>query len=75
MATVMNKADPGAALDKALTKYNRENAGNPNGSLTPQFSGEIVLDTTYQVLWQAQDTSNNSWVLKTPSLFDGEPAA
>ena len=49
-------------VDKPLTTYNRENAGTPNGSLTPEFVGEVVLDTTNARLWQAQDLSNNSWV-------------
>lgn len=61
MAIVADRAGVGT-LDKPLTKHNRENAGNPNGVLTPQYSGEIILDTTNAVLYQAQDLSNDSWV-------------
>ncbi|MCI0557525.1 MAG: hypothetical protein MN733_03440 [Nitrososphaera sp.] len=62
MPTVVNKAEPGTPLDKPLTKHNRTNAGDPNGSLTPQYSGEIVLDTTNKKLWQAQTLLNTDWV-------------
>lgn len=62
MATVPNKADFAAPIDEPLTKHNRTVAADPNGSVTPLFSGEIVLDTTSKQLWQAQDLSNTSWV-------------
>lgn len=48
--------------DKSYNMYNRENAGEPNGSLTPQYAGEIVLDTTNNQLWYAMDLTNDSWV-------------
>lgn len=48
--------------DKPFDTYNRTNAGDPNGSLTPQYSGEIVLDTTNSQLWYAAGTANNTWV-------------
>ena len=64
MATVANLGDAGdfSVIDPPLTKQNRSNAGDPNGSLTPIFSGEIVLDTTNKKLWQAQTLLNSGWV-------------
>ena len=54
-------------LDKSFCYQNRTNAGEPNGSLTPQFAGEIVLDTTNDALWKAVGLANNTWVtLTTP---------
>lgn len=64
MAIVVNKAD-GAFVDRPYGTYNRSNAGEPNGSLTPQYAGEIVLDTTNNALWKAMGTANNSWVTLT----------
>jgi hypothetical protein len=53
--------------DKSFDYPNRENAGEPNGSVTPQYAGEIILDTTNNTLWKAVDASNDSWVtLTTP---------
>lgn len=67
MAIVMNKAT-GFTEDKSFCTPNRTNAGEPNGSLTPQYAGEIVLDTTGNALWVAITTANNSWVaLTTPN--------
>ena len=60
MATVPNKADFNAPVDKPLTKHNRTSAGAP--SFAPLYSGEIVLDTTTHGLWQAQSLANDSWV-------------
>jgi hypothetical protein len=70
MPTVRNLGDPTGAVDKPLTSANRSNAGNPNGSLTPQFSGEIIHDTTNQVLWQAQGLTNALWTLYSPGTQD-----
>lgn len=73
MATVPDKAGIGT-LDKSLVKHNRTTDADPNGTLTPEFSGEIVLDTTNKVLWQAQGTENNTWVVHKGDL-EYEPAA
>lgn len=54
--------------DKSFTHPNRTNAGEPNASLTPQYAGEIVLDTTNNLLWKAITTTNTSWVALTPSV-------
>jgi hypothetical protein len=66
MAIVPNLGVPGP-VDKSWCYQNRTNAGEPNGSLTPQFAGEIVLDTTNNALWKAVGTLSNTWVtLTTP---------
>lgn len=66
MAIVVEKSG-NTSIDKSFTYPNRVNAGEPNGSLTPQFAGEIVLDTTNNTLWKAITPANSSWVtLTTP---------
>lgn len=66
MAIVPNLAGT-TPIDKSFVFRNRTNAGEPNGALTPQFAGEIVLDTTNNALWKSIDTTNTSWVtLTTP---------
>lgn len=64
MAIVRN-GDGQGPTDKSFTSYNRTNAGEPNGTLTPQFSGEIVLDTTNNALWKAEGLASNTWVALT----------
>lgn len=53
--------------DKSFNSINRSNAGEPNGSLTPQFAGELVLDTTNNRVWKAVGVTNTSWVSITES--------
>lgn len=65
MARVANSAGT-TPTDKSFVHYNRTNAGEPNGSLTPEFAGEIVLDTTNNALWKAMGIANNTWVALTP---------
>lgn len=71
MATVAN-LDGGRVsgadrfVDSPLTKFNRENAGNPNGALTPQFVGEIIFDTTNDLRWRAADATNSNWYQLDP---------
>lgn len=65
MAIVANLARPGEAVDKPLTTHNRVTTADPNGALTPQFAGEIVLDTTNQCYWKAMGVVNNTWVALT----------
>jgi hypothetical protein len=52
--------------DKSYCLHNRTNAGEPNGSLTPQYGGEIVLDTTNNCYWKAMGITTTSWVALTP---------
>lgn len=66
MATVAEKGG-NQPLDRSYVNYTRANAGEPNGSLTPAFVGEIVLDTTNNALWKSMGVANNTWVtLTTP---------
>lgn len=51
--------------DEPWTTYNRTNAGEPNGSITPQYAGEIILDTTNNALWKAMGVANTTWVALT----------
>lgn len=68
MAIVHNAAEDGGFIDPPYCTWNRTNAGEPNGSLTPEFVGEIVKDTTNNALWKAIGTANTDWVtLTTPA--------
>lgn len=51
--------------DKPFDQYNRTNAGDPTGSLTPQYAGERVVDITNGTLYQALGTTSNTWVQVT----------
>lgn len=64
MAIVLNLARPSEPVDQKFQSFNRTNAGSPNtvGPLTPQYAGELVLDTTNAVYWMAMSPANNSWV-------------
>lgn len=64
MAIVPNLARQDSVTDRPFQSYNRKVAGNPNstGPLTPQYAGELVLDTTGNVYWFATSLDNNSWV-------------
>lgn len=53
---------PGPDRDYQLSEYNRTNAGDPNGVLTPLFVGELVLDTTNRALFYAMRSDNASWL-------------
>ena len=56
---------PGTPVDRdyAVASYNRANAGDPNGVLTPLFVGELVFDSTNKALFYALRSDNASWVL------------
>lgn len=43
----------GRTVDRRLASPNRTQAGTPLGSLTPQYAGELVLDTLNTQMWQA----------------------
>lgn len=72
MAIVADKAGAAAlgvgGIDRPYSTYRRSNAGEPNGSVTPAYAGEIVLDTTNNVLWKALNVTNSGWVLLTPGM-------
>lgn len=65
MAIVKNKARPDEPVDPSYDSYNRTNAGEPNGTITPAFVGETILDTTNNILWKSLSLANNSWVALT----------
>lgn len=57
----------GRGTDVKLSSPNRKNAGSPYGVLTPQYSGEMVLDTVNQQLYVGgASTDNTAW---TPVFF------
>lgn len=69
MAIVKNLGNVDTPIDPALCTYNRTNAGEPNGSITPLFLGEMILDTTNNILWKSLSLANSSWVALTgPSV-------
>lgn len=43
-------------------QYNRTNAGDPTGSITPLYAGERILDTTNGTLYQALGLLSSTWV-------------
>lgn len=61
MAIVKNKAQQGALTDPSFCSPNRTNAGSPAGTITPQYAGEIIMDTTNNVRWKAHGVGSNSW--------------
>lgn len=66
MAIVVNLANTSIPADKPWDSYNRTNVGEPNPAVTPQYSGEIILDTTNNNLWKAVGVAANTWVALTP---------
>lgn len=40
------------------------NAGNPTGTLTPQFIGQLVLDTTNNAFYRAKALTNTDWIVE-----------
>jgi hypothetical protein len=62
MAIVKNNAGFATAEDKSFCVPSVEGSGNPNSTVTPQFAGQIYLDTTQNVRWRAVDKTNDSWV-------------
>lgn len=66
MAIVTDLSGNNQGTDRKYNSYNRTNAGEPNGSVTPEFVGEIILDTTNNALWKAMGTANNTWIMLTP---------
>lgn len=50
------------AVDKSFCKYNRKGAGSPSATITPEYAGEIYLDTTGNDYYTAKGTTNDTWV-------------
>lgn len=63
MATVVDKSgnSPANGTDQKLEHPNRTNSGSPQGSLAPQYAGEIVHDTTNNDIYRAYGLSNSDW--------------
>lgn len=61
MAIVANKAIV-AALDVPYCTPNRSGGADPNGVVTPQYAGELYLDTAGKKIWMANSLVNTSWV-------------
>jgi hypothetical protein len=66
MATVVNRAAI-APVDKKLASTNRKIAFSPLGVTTPQYTGELILDTSTGTLWFASDNTVTGW---TPATFE-----
>lgn len=64
MATAANKAN--GQIDKSFCTPNRTNAGDPNGTLTPEYGGEIVFDETNNIRWKASGAGNHTWYPMDP---------
>ena len=61
---VDNAADAGLPtnVDRSYVHFNRTSAGTPLGTLTPLYSGEVVLDTTNGDYYYAAGQSSAGWV-------------
>lgn len=68
MAIVANLGNVSEPIDNKYCTWNRKNAGAPGGTLTPQYLGEIVLDTTNFTNWKAVGAANTDWVAITPRV-------
>jgi len=64
MAIVPNLAN--GQVDKSYCTHNRVSVVEPNGVLTPEYAGEIVLDTGGNAYWKAMGVANDTWVALTP---------
>ena len=62
MTIVANKDGGHPAIDRPYCTYNRIVAAPPPGITTPEYAGEIVLDSAGAGLWKAEGTGNTSWV-------------
>lgn len=49
-------------VDQRLSSPNRRNAGTPVGSLVPQYSGELVLDTIGNQIFMGNGSTNADWL-------------
>jgi len=52
----------GRTVDKPLATVNRWVSGNPNAAQTPQYTGEIIVDTTTAQAWRAGNLLNTGWM-------------
>lgn len=50
---------PIGSADNKLAHPNRSNAGSPAGSVTVAYPGELLLDTTNNILWRGYGTGTD----------------
>lgn len=55
----------GRDKDRPLSTVNRNVSANPTATTLPQYTGEIVQDTTSGQLWQAGNLTNTGWIAIT----------
>lgn len=66
MATVKDlsgNSPIGNDTDPEYDRQNTTNAGDPVGSVTPNYVGEILHDTTNNVMYRAIGTANTDWTI------------
>ncbi len=47
--------------ENKLTSISIFNAGDPTGSVTPNFVGELLFDTTNEITYRATGITNATW--------------
>lgn len=50
--------------DDNLSRQNATNAGDPVGSVTPNYVGELLHDTTNNVVYRAIGSTNTDWAIE-----------
>lgn len=53
------------SVDRPLSTVNRWLSANPTGTTTPQYTGELVQDSSTGQLWQAGNLTNTGWIAVT----------
>lgn len=54
----------GEKTDNELDRQNVVNAGDPVGSVTPNYVGELLHDTTNNVMYRAIGSANTDWTIE-----------
>jgi len=52
----------GGAIDQRLSSPNRTVTQDPNGAVTPGYTGEIVVDTVNEITYRSRGTANTDWI-------------
>lgn len=55
----------GRSVDRPLSTPNRNFSASPVGTQTPQYTGELVQDTSTGQLWQAGNLTSAGWIAVT----------
>ena len=61
VSDLSGNANAGIA-DRAYITHTRTNAGTPLAAVTPNFVGEVILDTTNGKRYRAVTLLNSGWV-------------